>query len=119
MISRSVLICAKGSARETSATRFLILVGLKFTAINVISCWSRCTLATSLGDPPARKLPSPDRPEHRHRSQCTQWDRCTVEALHRTSGVHRHRRGLSPDGYNPPGTHLHKQYPLFRCKVRR
>src|SRR2546425_3816473 len=36
MISRSVLICAKGSARETSATCFLILVGLKFTAINVI-----------------------------------------------------------------------------------
>src|SRR6266851_7701414 len=36
MISRSVLICAKGSARETSATCFLILVGLKFTAVNVI-----------------------------------------------------------------------------------
>src|SRR5260221_10275509 len=36
MISRSVLICAKGSARATSATCFLILVGLKFTAVNVI-----------------------------------------------------------------------------------
>src|SRR5216683_3010606 len=36
MISCSVLICAKGSARETSATCFLILVGLKFTAVNVI-----------------------------------------------------------------------------------
>src|SRR6266851_4864934 len=36
MISWSVLICAKGSARETSATCFLILVGLKFTAVNVI-----------------------------------------------------------------------------------
>src|SRR5437667_770868 len=36
MISRSVLICAKGRARETSATCFLILVGLKFTAVNVI-----------------------------------------------------------------------------------
>src|SRR5882724_4147773 len=35
MISRSVLICAKGSVRETSAT-CLILVGLKFTAVNVI-----------------------------------------------------------------------------------
>src|SRR5882724_5282230 len=36
MISCSVLICAKGSVRETSATCFLILVGLKFTAVNVI-----------------------------------------------------------------------------------
>src|SRR6266481_5648617 len=36
MISCSVLICANGSARETSATCFLILVGLKFTAVNVI-----------------------------------------------------------------------------------
>src|SRR5712692_9031197 len=36
MISCSVLICAKGSARETSATCFLILVGLKFSAVNVI-----------------------------------------------------------------------------------
>src|SRR6266851_2911927 len=36
MISRSVLICAKGSARETSATCFLIFVGLKFSAVNVI-----------------------------------------------------------------------------------
>src|SRR5712672_2179465 len=36
MISCSVLICAKGSARGTSATCFLILVGLKFTAVNVI-----------------------------------------------------------------------------------
>src|SRR5258707_9218558 len=36
MISYSVLICAKGSVRETSATCFLILVGLKFTAVNVI-----------------------------------------------------------------------------------
>src|SRR5438046_3382089 len=36
MISRSVLICAKGRARETSATCFLKLVGLKFTAVNVI-----------------------------------------------------------------------------------
>src|SRR5713101_4161446 len=36
MISCSVLICAKGSARQTSATCFLILVGLKFTAVNVI-----------------------------------------------------------------------------------
>src|SRR5579864_1881232 len=36
MISRSVLICAKSSVRETSAICFLILVGLKFTAVNVI-----------------------------------------------------------------------------------
>src|SRR6267154_4516284 len=36
MISCSVLICAKGSVRETSATCFLILVGLKLTAVNVI-----------------------------------------------------------------------------------
>src|SRR5258707_4929070 len=36
MISYSVLICAKGSVRETSATCFLILVALKFTAVNVI-----------------------------------------------------------------------------------
>src|SRR5437899_9024084 len=36
MISRSVLICAKGSARETSATCLLIFVGLEFTAVNVI-----------------------------------------------------------------------------------
>src|SRR6266581_6877328 len=36
MISRSVLICAKSSARETSATCFLILVGPKFTAVNVV-----------------------------------------------------------------------------------
>jgi len=35
------------------------------------SCWSRCTRATSPADHPARKLPSPDRPEHRPRSQCT------------------------------------------------
>src|SRR6266404_100156 len=36
MISCSVLICANGSVRETSVTCFLILVGLKFTAVNVI-----------------------------------------------------------------------------------
>src|SRR5258708_1911934 len=36
MISCSVLICANGSVRETSATCFLILVGLKFIAVNVI-----------------------------------------------------------------------------------
>src|SRR5258707_6492074 len=36
MISCSVLICANGSVRETSATCFLILGGLKLTAVNVI-----------------------------------------------------------------------------------
>src|SRR5258708_1760117 len=82
------------------------------------SCCSRCTLATSRADLPARRWPSPDRPEHRHRSQCTQWDRYRGEALHRTSGVHRHRRGLSPDGYNPPGTHLHRKCLSSRDRAR-
>src|SRR5437660_5699504 len=36
MISRSVLICAKGSVRETSATCLLIFVALEFTAVNVV-----------------------------------------------------------------------------------
>ena len=63
------------------------------------SCLSRCKRPISPADHPAGKLQLPDRPEHRRRSQCTQWDRCTIEVLHRKSGGHHHRCGPLPDGY--------------------
>ena len=78
MISRSVLICAKGSAEASvSYVPFDICrAGIYRRQRN--SCWSQGTCAISQADLPARRWPPPDRPEHRHRSQCTQWDRCTV-----------------------------------------
>src|SRR5260221_93190 len=119
MISWNVRIGAKRSAEGNVSCLPFDTCRAEIYRRQRNSCWSRCTRATSPADHPARKLPSPDKPEHRPRSQCTQWDRCTVEALHRTSGGHHHRCGLSPDGYNPPGTHLHTRYPWFRCRVRR
>src|SRR5438874_694175 len=92
MISRSVFIRAKCRAEATVSYLPSDTCRAEIYRRQHNSCWSRRTLAISPADHPAGKLLSPDRPEHRRRSQCTQWDRCTVEALHRTLGGHRHRR---------------------------
>ena len=100
MISRSVLICAKFSAEMSVSYLPFDICRAGIYRHQRNSCRSQCTRAISSADHPVRKLLSRDRLEHRRRNQCTQWDRCIVEALHRTSGGHRHRCGLSPDGYN-------------------
>src|SRR5260370_23854926 len=74
MISCSVLICANGSVRETSATYFLILVGLKFTAVNVILVGLRVRL------PLLREIIQ--RENCRHRT-----DRNTGTAVNALSGI--------------------------------
>src|SRR5256885_16500285 len=84
MISRSVFIRAKCRAEATVSYLPSDTCRAEIYRRQHNSCWSRRTLAISPADHPAGKLLSPDRPEHRRRSQCTQWDRCTVEALHRT-----------------------------------
>src|SRR6266853_916036 len=74
MISRSVLICANGSVRETSASCFLILVGLKFTAVNVI------LVGLDVGAPFLRQIIQ--RENCRHRT-----DRNTGTAVNALSGI--------------------------------
>src|SRR5438105_9885856 len=79
MISRSVFIRAKCRAEATVSYLPSDTCRAEIYRRQHNSCWSRRTLAISPADHPAGKLLSPDRPEHRRRSQCTQWDRCTVD----------------------------------------
>src|SRR5438874_12551288 len=72
MISRSVFIRAKCRAEATVSYLPSDTCRAEIYRRQHNSCWSRRTLAISPADHPAGKLLSPDRPEHRRRSQCTQ-----------------------------------------------
>src|SRR5436309_3788899 len=115
MISRSVFIRAKCRAEATVSYLPSDTCRAEIYRRQHNSCWSRRTLAISPADHPAGKLLSPDRPEHRRRSQCTQWDRCTVEALHRTLGGHRHRDRKST---RLNSSHVKISYAVFCLKKK-
>src|SRR5260370_36770683 len=73
MISRSVLISAR--CRAEAAVSYLPsdTCRVEIYRRQRNSCWFRYTPASALADLPARRWPSPDRPEHKRRSQCTRW----------------------------------------------
>src|SRR5258708_8424666 len=71
MISWNVRIGAKRSAEGNVSCLPFDTCRAEIYRRQRNSCWSRCTRATSPADHPARKLPSPDKPEHRRSEEHT------------------------------------------------